>query len=112
MSTQPKPGAKAPAFTAVAIGGDYSEATTVKLADHAHRKAGALAHGQKQWLEIGMLLAQDPALLLVDEPFVGLDANGKTALVELLLDDPGQWGPPEAQGFAPPGGWNNPVLAP
>ena len=44
----------------------------VRLADHAARPAGALSHGQKQWLEIGMLLAQDPHLLLVDEPVAGM----------------------------------------
>src|SRR5262245_14349028 len=39
---------------------------TVRLADHRDRLAGGLSHGQKQWLEIGMLLAQEPKLLLVD----------------------------------------------
>jgi urea transport system ATP-binding protein len=39
---------------------------------HRHRRAGDLSHGQKQWLEIGMLLAQDPKLLLVDEPVAGM----------------------------------------
>ena len=45
---------------------------TTKLTAHRHRLAGALSHGQKQWLEIGMLLAQEPALLLVDEPVAGM----------------------------------------
>ena len=49
--------------------------STIKLTDHAHRKAGILAHGQKQWLEIGMLLAQDARLLLVDEPAAGMQRN-------------------------------------
>jgi urea transport system ATP-binding protein len=40
----------------------------IGLAEHATRQAGLLSHGQKQWLEIGMLLAQDPKVLLVDEP--------------------------------------------
>ena len=44
----------------------------VRLVDHAGRLAGALSHGQKQWLEIGMLLAQNPHLLLVDEPVAGM----------------------------------------
>ena len=43
-----------------------------KLGPHRHRHAGALSHGQKQWLEIGMLLGQDPKLLLVDEPVAGM----------------------------------------
>jgi urea transport system ATP-binding protein len=42
------------------------------LTDHAHRVSGDLSHGQKQWLEIGMLLMQDPDLLLVDEPVAGM----------------------------------------
>ncbi len=51
----------------------------VKLIDQRDRGAGALSHGQKQWLEIGMLLAQDPKLLLVDEPVAGMtDAETET----------------------------------
>jgi urea transport system ATP-binding protein len=45
---------------------------TVKLADNADGMAGALSHGEKQWLEIGMVIAQDPELLLVDEPVAGM----------------------------------------
>ena len=45
---------------------------TVGLADTAERRAGELAHGQKQWLEIGMLLVQNPRLLLIDEPVAGM----------------------------------------
>jgi urea transport system ATP-binding protein len=59
--------------------------TTVKLADHAHSKAGALAHGQKQWLEIGMLLAQEARLLLVDEPAAGMTDEETYRTGELLL---------------------------
>ena len=45
---------------------------TTALAPHQERRAGDLSHGQKQWLEIGMLLMQDPELLLVDEPAAGM----------------------------------------
>ena len=45
---------------------------TVGLPEKQDWLAGALSHGQKQWLEIGMLLAQDPKLLLVDEPAAGM----------------------------------------
>jgi len=51
----------------------------VRLRDKRELLAGALSHGQKQWLEIGMLLAQDPKLLLVDEPVAGMtDAETET----------------------------------
>ncbi|MFZ1805393.1 MAG: ATP-binding cassette domain-containing protein, partial [Nitrospira sp.] len=42
------------------------------LSTHAHDRAGALSHGQKQWLEIGMVILQEPSLLLVDEPVAGM----------------------------------------
>jgi urea transport system ATP-binding protein len=45
---------------------------TTALTPHRTRRAGDLSHGQKQWLEIGMLLMQDPELLLVDEPAAGM----------------------------------------
>ena len=45
---------------------------TIRLCDHQRELAANLSHGQKQWLEIGMLLAQDPQLLLVDEPAAGM----------------------------------------
>ena len=48
--------------------------------------AGGLAHGQKQWLEIGMLLAQDPKLLLVDEPVAGMTDAETRQTVELLKE--------------------------
>ena len=44
----------------------------IRLGDRRHEAAANLSHGQKQWLEIGMLLAQDPKLLLVDEPVAGM----------------------------------------
>ena len=57
----------------------------IKLRDSAHRKAGILAHGQKQWLEIGMLLAQEARLLLVDEPAAGMTDEETYRTGELLL---------------------------
>ncbi|MEI7909950.1 MAG: urea ABC transporter ATP-binding protein UrtD [Verrucomicrobiota bacterium] len=59
--------------------------TIINLTGHAHRKAGTLAHGQKQWLEIGMLLAQDARLLLVDEPAAGMTDEETHRTGELLL---------------------------
>jgi len=55
--------------------------TTTRLADYRKDRAAGLSHGQKQWLEIGMLLAQDPQLLLVDEPVAGMtdDESAQTA---------------------------------
>lgn len=58
---------------------------TIKLTAHRDRKAGALAHGQKQWLEIGMLLAQNARLLLVDEPAAGMTDEETARTGELLL---------------------------
>lgn len=58
---------------------------TVGLAEKAQVRAGSLAHGQKQWLEIGMLLAQDPKLLLVDEPAAGMTDEETVKTGELLL---------------------------
>ena len=56
----------------------------IGLAEHAARPAGLLAHGQKQWLEIGMLLAQDPKVLLVDEPVAGMTHAEMERTAELL----------------------------
>lgn len=58
---------------------------TVGLAAETQRRAGALAHGQKQWLELGMLLAQDPKLLLVDEPAAGMTDEETVKTGELLV---------------------------
>jgi urea transport system ATP-binding protein len=57
----------------------------VGLRDKAPVRASLLAHGQKQWLEIGMLLAQDPKLLLVDEPAAGMTDEETIKTGELLL---------------------------
>ena len=61
-------------------------AAQVGLADHLPRKAGELSHGQKQWLEIAMLLAQEPRLLLVDEPAAGMTLAEREKTPELLVD--------------------------
>lgn len=58
---------------------------TINLTDKAEWKAGALAHGQKQWLEIGMLLSQNAKLLLVDEPAAGMTDEETHKTGELLL---------------------------
>ena len=55
-----------------------------RLSSHRDRLASGLSHGQKQWLEIGMLLAQDPRLLLVDEPAAGM-TDAETAETAKLL---------------------------
>jgi urea transport system ATP-binding protein len=57
----------------------------IKLTPRANAKAGSLAHGQKQWLEIGMLLAQNARLLLVDEPAAGMTDDETILTGELLL---------------------------
>jgi urea transport system ATP-binding protein len=61
-------------------------AAEVGLADHLPRKSGELSHGQKQWLEIGMLLAQEPKLLLVDEPAAGMTLAEREHTTRLLVD--------------------------
>ena len=59
---------------------------TIRLAEHRGRRAGDLSHGQKQWLEIGMLLAQEPQLLLVDEPVAGMTDAETEQTAELLRE--------------------------
>jgi urea transport system ATP-binding protein len=58
---------------------------TIHLADSVRRLAGNLSHGQKQWLEIGMLLMQDPKLLLLDEPVAGMTDEETARTAELFL---------------------------
>lgn len=58
----------------------------IALQDRRHQAAGALSHGQKQWLEIGMLLVQNPQLLLVDEPAAGMTDSETEATAQLLKD--------------------------
>ena len=59
---------------------------TIRLTAVQDRLAGSLSHGQKQWLEIGMLLAQDPKLLLVDEPVAGMTDVETQQTAELLKE--------------------------
>jgi urea transport system ATP-binding protein len=61
-----------------------SMAETINLQDQLHALAGSLSHGQKQWLEIGMLIMQNPLLLLVDEPAAGMTHQEMDRTVELL----------------------------
>ena len=58
---------------------------TIHLMADAQRTAGLLSHGQKQWLEIGMLLVQDPKLLLLDEPVAGMTDEETERTAELFL---------------------------
>jgi urea transport system ATP-binding protein len=58
----------------------------VRLIEHRGRLAGDLSHGQKQWLEIAMLLAQDPKVMLVDEPVAGMTDAETEATAELLKE--------------------------
>jgi urea transport system ATP-binding protein len=63
---------------------------TIHLAGSVERLAGELSHGQKQWLEIGMLLMQDPKLLLLDEPVAGMTDEETERTAELFLSLEGQ----------------------
>jgi len=58
----------------------------IGLRDALLRRAGELSHGQKQWLEIGMLLAQEPRLLLVDEPAAGMTPAEREHTTDLLVE--------------------------
>src|SRR6201991_175078 len=58
----------------------------IRLKDHRKRKASELSHGQKQWLEMGMLLAQEPRVLLVDEPAAGMTDQETADTADLLRE--------------------------
>ena len=58
---------------------------TIDLTQQVHTRAGLLSHGQKQWLELGMLLIQEPELLLVDEPVAGMTPHETERTAELLI---------------------------
>ena len=59
-------------------------AEQIMMSDELETEAGLLSHGQKQWLEIGMLLIQDPQLLMLDEPVAGMSVREREQTAELL----------------------------
>jgi urea transport system ATP-binding protein len=61
-----------------------SVAERMGLAELLHATGGTLSHGQKQWLEIGMLLIQDPEVMLLDEPVAGMSVHEREKTIELL----------------------------
>ncbi len=62
----------------------HQNAVEIRLDDKLDTPAGLLSHGQKQWLEIGMLLMQEPNLIMLDEPVAGMTAKERDLTVELL----------------------------
>ena len=62
----------------------YAILEVIGLAHKTHQKAGLLSHGEKQWLEIGMVIVQDPDLLLIDEPVAGMTEGEREKTVRLL----------------------------
>lgn len=64
--------------------------TLIGLRDQPYAQAGSLSHGQKQWLEIGMLLMQNPQLLLIDEPVAGMTHQEMDRTAELLTNLSGE----------------------
>ena len=68
----------------------YEALSIIRLGDLKYRLAGSLSHGQKQWLEIGMLLAQNPKLILVDEPVAGMTDAETEETARLLTSIAGE----------------------
>jgi urea transport system ATP-binding protein len=64
----------------------HSVLKTTDLHEKGDQKAGSLSHGEKQWLEIGMTIMQDPELLLVDEPVAGMTGKERTRTGEMLME--------------------------
>jgi len=62
----------------------HETAAEIMLEDELETEAGLLSHGQKQWLEIGMLLIQDPQLLMLDEPVAGMSVKEREQTADLL----------------------------
>ena len=62
----------------------------IGLLEHRLQQAGILSHGQKQWLEIGMLLMQEPKVMLVDEPVAGMTHQEVERTAELLVSLQGE----------------------
>lgn len=63
-----------------------SVAKTIGLDDRLNTEAGILSHGQKQWLEIGMLLMQEPEIIMLDEPVAGMSVRERTQTAELIRE--------------------------
>ena len=66
--------------------GSTRRSRPIGLAEQRNERAGTLSHGQKQWLEIGMLLVQDPQLLLLDEPVAGMTDHETEKTAELIRE--------------------------
>jgi urea transport system ATP-binding protein len=66
------------------LGRCHSVAEQIGLSDRLDEEAGILSHGQKQWLEIGMLLMQEPEVIMLDEPVAGMSVKERTATAELI----------------------------
>lgn len=64
----------------------HGVAETIGLKDRLDTEAGILSHGQKQWLEIGMLLMQDPEVIMLDEPVAGMSVRERALTAELIRE--------------------------